>query len=537
MKHSYPKQRAKLMLPLLLLLILLSAEWIQAQNMIIDMHNYGSMRAFHSRNTTDYSVWELVEHDCSVSYSDEMIGAFSEMSKHSQAHFEALMEGKVGIAFVSFETFERPFFSNSLMKAEKYVGTYSCLTGIVPEAAAPYIRDRDYFKDFVDYYHYLKNQSRFPYTSLDGTYSFRIIDSRSSLREVMQSESELGIVLSLTGGHLLGHSVFIENDLTETPDYQKVVMKNILRLKGSYPLIDNTSELLSEPVIYVKLASNFRNGICGSARTFPDSQEKIFKGTSAYNHIDGNFETFGKKVVQALLSRANGRRILIDISGMSLASRRQYYDFRNQLNKPDDNIPIIATHVGISGKSWDDPVYLTEDNKTKNKDSYLNHWMANLSKEDIITIHESNGLIGLQINPQALCGDLAIEEANLTIPGTRQHREVYVESVMANILMIVSSVNEKSAWDMITIGSNFDNIKPVIPMYQTAENLPDLRKDIYNFLKAPGDVFELFPAAEVNRLMFGHSPQEIVNKIFTANALSFLEENLPENALAKNNDE
>ncbi|MEO1438333.1 MAG: hypothetical protein AAFV80_22520, partial [Bacteroidota bacterium] len=439
--------------------------------------------------------------------------------------------------FVSFETYERPFFSNGLMKVDKYVGTYSCLTGIVPEAAAPYISDRDYFKDFVDYYHYLKNQSRFPYTSLDGTYSFRMIDSKASLREVIQAESELGIVLTITGGHLLGHSVFIENNLTESSDYQKLVMKNILRLKGSYPLIDNTTELLSEPVLYIKLASNFNNGICGSARTFPESQEKIFKQMPAYNHIDGNFETFGKKVVQALLSKANGRRILIDVSGMSLASRRQFYQFRDELSRPDDNIPIIASHVGISGKSWDDPIYLLEDNKTKNKDSYLNHWMHNLSREDIQTIHASKGLIGLQINPQALCGDLAIEEANATIAGTKQHREVYVKSVMANLLMIASSVNEKSAWDMITIGSNFDNLKSVIPMYPTAEELPDLRKDLYNFMKAPTDIFELFTANEVKRLMFGHKPEDLVNKIFTANALSFLEENLPENAIAKSTDE
>ncbi|MEM6726548.1 MAG: hypothetical protein AAF598_21095, partial [Bacteroidota bacterium] len=352
-----------------------------------------------------------------------------------------------------------------------------------------------------------------------------------------QSDNELGIVLTITGGHLLGHSVFIENSLTETSDYQKLVMKNILRLKGSYPLIDNTTELLSEPILYVKLASNFDNGICGSARTFPESQERIFKSMTAYNHIDGNFETFGKKVVQALLSKSNGRRILVDVSGMSLASRRQFYNFRDELSTTEDNIPIIASHVGISGKSWDDPLYLIEDNKTKNKDSYLNHWMHNLSKEDIQTIHASKGLIGLQINPQALCGDLAVEEANSMIPGTKQHREVYVKSVMANILMIVESVNEKTAWDMITIGSNFDNLKAVIPMYPTAEELPDLRKDLYNFMKNPTDIFELFTENDVKRLMFGHKADELVNKIFTANALSFLEENLPENAIAKSTNE
>ncbi|MEO1434693.1 MAG: hypothetical protein AAFV80_04105, partial [Bacteroidota bacterium] len=94
------KQFHKMRRALTLLLIALSTPMVSlAQNFIVDMHNYGSMRAFHSRNTTDYSVWELIEHDCSASYSDEMVGAFDKMSKHSQANFEALMEGKVGIAF------------------------------------------------------------------------------------------------------------------------------------------------------------------------------------------------------------------------------------------------------------------------------------------------------------------------------------------------------------------------------------------------------------------------------------------------------
>ncbi|MEM7105516.1 MAG: hypothetical protein AAF502_20430 [Bacteroidota bacterium] len=504
----------------------------QSQDLIpfVDLHNYGATKAFTSRHTTKVSVWEHIEHDCSFNFGRDFVDAYADMAKQSQANFESMVKAKAPFTCLSYEPYEKPYLKSGYIKPSQLKGTLSCLSGMVAVDAIAYVQDIDYFSDFIGFYNYLKGQAFVSHNIFGENYGFSIVSNKDKLRETINDPSQLGVVLTITGGHTLGNSIFIENGLTEKEDYHNLVLNNILRLKGSLPLIENTMEYMAHPVLFIKLASNFPNGICGSARSLNKDQEKLFGSAS---HINKGFTNLGQAVISSTLSNSNGRRVLIDVTQMSVEARKQFYAYVRDFRKVGDRIPIVASHVGISGLSWDDPLYRKRDDEIKNRDSYLNHWTINLSRQDIMNIYESEGIIGISLDKNLLCGNQVDVAIANTVPGSAQQRQIYLQAIMANILKVVETTQNRFAWDMISIGTNFDNIIPPFPMYATAEDVPDLMYDMLKFLDNPGPVFDLYSAQDVRRLMYNYTPQEIVTKIFSSNAMEFVEKNLPDDALAR----
>ncbi|MEL7122253.1 MAG: hypothetical protein AAFO07_22580, partial [Bacteroidota bacterium] len=112
----------------------------------------------------------------------------------------------------------------------------------------------------------------------------------------------------------------------------------------------------------------------------------------------------------------NNPTVLIDIKHMSLLARKQFYVYRKKQNYKH---PLIASHVAVTGRSWDD--FLTTQIgspffRGKNKEwivvthkrprgigkgnkwheqTYFNPWSINLFDEDILEIYQSKGIIGL----------------------------------------------------------------------------------------------------------------------------------------------
>ncbi|MEM7105517.1 MAG: membrane dipeptidase [Bacteroidota bacterium] len=521
-------------IPLLVIIFAVSFSTLfaQRQAQIVDIHNFGASKSFGSRHSSSQSVWDHIEHDCSYNFQKTIVDAFNEMAKESQADFRSMIDAGSPFTCVSFEPLEKPFLKPAYMGRDELKGTLSCLTGVLTFDAIAFVQDIDYFADFIKFYTFLKEQSKSEYQYYGKTYSFSIIDSKEKLKSVMNNPQELGVILTISGGHTLGHSLYIDNYLTEDIEYVNLVMNNIRRLKGAIPLYENTDEYMAHPVLFISPASYFENGFCGSAQSWSDEQVEHF---SRQTHINKGFSKLGSTILHQLLSKDAGRRILVDVSQMSLLSRQQYYDFVIESRKNGDNIPIVASHVGISGMSWDDSFYANPDRKQKKIKTYLNHNSVNLSREDILAIYESEGIIGITMNQSLMCGDLVKDEIKDIIPGSSQFRKAYLKSILANVFTVVKSIDNRFAWDIIALGSDFDNMMSPVPMYSNTEEMPDLMEDIVDFLNNPEDIYDVFSEHEVKRLMFGISPDALVSKVFSTNAIRFVERNLPEYTFAKSN--
>jgi microsomal dipeptidase-like Zn-dependent dipeptidase len=195
-------------------------------------------------------------------------------------------------------------------------------------------------------------------------------------------------------------------------------------------------------------------------------------------------------------------RIFIDIKHMSLKSRQQYYahikahhsgDYRN------GKLPIIASHVGVTGFSWSkvDDYIIDIQHSLQNKGECVyvdyrlpqgkggacfNPWSINLYDEDIVEVLLSGGLIGLSLDQRILgCGGVAKEKMSLAEfktqvkirttqlfddnePHIRQDSVRHFRALCNNICHIIQvsrsiqSFHPIDAWKHICIASDFDGL-------------------------------------------------------------------------------
>ena len=504
---------------------------VQAQmenSTFVDIHINASKKPFNSRSAgLQYSLWEPMFHECGNEDQRsktvmQNIGGI--VPKQSQSHFEALVKGNTRIVCLNLSPIEQQFINtNSSFSDKNKKRTVSCVSGVNANELFLRRKEIDYFKDLVENISFIKRFEDRSYVVNGFSYQFSLIRSRQQLNDIALDNNRLGMLLTVEGGHALGHSIYINDKITDLEEYKTLVLENVDRLKGASPLIDGSDIYLDVPIMWISLCKSYNNGFGGNA----NSLSKVFQ--SIYNKPDGlnSKETkLGIEVIERLLSKDKGRRVLIDIKHMSLFFRTRYYKSIERSEILGDGVPIVCSHCGISGLAKNNALYRKRDEDSKNNNYYLNHWQQNLSSEDVGKIFLSKGLIGVTLDKTVLGGQTALTQINETLPNTVQRRRACVKLLLANILTIVNVVKDPSAWDYICIGSDFDEMVAPLDPYQTAEDLPQLAVDIQRFLERPEAINDLFSEEDIRTLMFDLTPTEITSKIMSLNAYNFISRHL-----------
>ena len=513
---------------LFLFMLMLGTSLIaQDKPFYVDFHHVGALKHFYSREIKGLSPWEEIQHDCEGNYSEKHIKIFAEYPKVTQAHFRLLAEGNVRLSSLSILPIEvrrlktRFFDTDGLMDQGQQ--TLSCLTGISATKDFVLKDERDYFNsDVIEYLEFIEKYADKRYHIGADSVRYKIIKDPLEIFTLQNQPGTIGIVLSLEGGHALGNSLYIDKGLTDSPEYEKLLLDNVAKIKGRKSLVEGFEKKLDYPVLYIGLSHLFWNGISGQAHTLHPTQEAMYKKIKGF---EASITPIGEKVIEKLLSKSDGYRILIDIRQMNIPSRAWYYNYVSEKRQEGDTIPIVSSHSAVSGISWDNPYYLVGD-KGKFRDDDLNHRPVSLSREDIQAIYESKGLIGLSLSKYELCGGNILAMLKGSQPGSRQERELAVRAILANIFTIVQTIGRKDAWDIISIGSDFDALQIPFTPYQNSASFPDLAKDIEEFLSDPGPIFSLFSETQVRTYMFDYTPKALTQKIMGLNALYFTAEHL-----------
>jgi microsomal dipeptidase-like Zn-dependent dipeptidase len=499
-------------------------------NTFVDIHINGTIKPFNSRTSDmSYNIWEPIFHECGYERSSQVMQAAGrQLPKHSQSHFEALAKGGVRISCLSLSPMERQFIIGSNYYNEKNKkATISCLTGIVANQLFLRQKEIDYFTDLINNIQYLKRFEQRPYYIGGFGYYYNLIRTKAEIDSLINDPDRLGIALTVEGGHALGHSIYINEGITSLEEYQALILKNVRRLKGLLPISDNSDEYIQTPILWMSLAKTYENGLGGIANSMSKAQLSVF---GKPNDLNDGPSDLGKEVIELLISR-DGRRILVDIKHMSLKFRKFYYQTVERASILGEQIPIVCSHCGISGLGWKKNFYKKRDDDSKNNNSYLNHWQQNLSSDDIKRIHGSNGLIGITLDKAVLGGRLALNEIENTVEGTVQRRKACVKLFLANVFTVVDKIDKASAWNIISVGSDFDAMREPLDPYPSAEYLPDLASDIQEFLERPEDIGSLFTAKRIKELMYSYSAAEITEKIMSRNAIEFIRRNLDDRKL------
>ncbi len=493
----------------------------------IDMSVSSSSRAFKSRKVMRYNMWEPIENDCNLPSGEvpvELINAFDGISRKNQSSIFDLIKGNVQISNQVLSPTERQFMHSPFLTPGSSSKIFGCLSGMSYREENFILDNVDYFEILTEHLYYIKNELAYSYHKNGRSYHCDIIKTTSDFDKVMLDPTRIGWVFSVGGGHTLGNYLYIDQGQHTTPEYLNIVKRNISKLKGRTPIRTDPEEYLDIPIFSLNFGSFFDDGMTGKASRLSIAEEGAFRTPL---NVGGDISPLGVATISELLTQKDGqRRILIDIAGMSMRARQWYYEFIKDQRYRTDTIPIICLGVGISGLSFKDGSYGNSD-----KNSLLSHQEANLAKQDLKNILASEGLVGISLERNKLAGKAFLSRYDNFLPGSANRKRIVVDAIAGNICKVIHSCQNIRAWDMMSISSNFDTHARHFDEYSSSADMVDLYRHLIDFFEDPRDIDGLYTAKEIKKFMYSYTAEEVVNKIMYENALAFMKQNMPQDAI------
>ncbi len=486
----------------------------QSNNFFVDLHCHPNIRAYNSGYPTpNATIWEnvpsLTEEDMQDKgpFANFVFQNTAGIHKESQSNFYNLAKGNARVVFVSLYPLEEGFFNlrkipGLFTKRHRHPEIYEVIFGCA------YDRMNALMDNPIDYWTELNNEYQFVKEgqglSPDGNYRYQIVNTYEELDQLIKEDSKtIAVVLTIEGAHSLGIGQPSTLNRSEQ-DLKELLTERIASLKN-----------WEHPPYNMNLAHHFWNQLTGHAKSFKGPVNALLNQNKGLNR---RITDLGWHVLEELLGTHNGQRILIDTKHMSPYARKEYYEWieAHNRNNPEDRIPIICSHTGVNGfDTMSDSIHQLDSMK-KLRNSYFNNWSLNLSDEEIRIIHRSGGLIGIMFDKGVIGGGQVQQIAKQT-HNLKKKRDLFTKLLLDNIFQVVEAVGEKSAWDIIGIGSDFDGAITHIDHIYDATRFPDLQYDLVDYLERTGYRQELW---------YGYTPQELVNKVMQENAMAHLRQNM-----------
>ncbi|MEP7109953.1 MAG: hypothetical protein ABI760_18300 [Ferruginibacter sp.] len=522
----------------------------------IDIHCHPSGKPYMSgRNHPVHTPFE--------SYGNEILGwllnrlnkqieNISNIKLGTQSNFDNLHKGKVRVVLASLTPLEKAFmvanlradsFLNDNLKAlvtEKETPWENTVkTKVVNALTGFYIDDIDFTKKMILHYFQEGLVPEYNYFTKfnnqkneDETYTIKFVKNYREIEDTINTDTAtICIIITIEGAHTLSSQVpnmaFLRRDQgrshkNDQPDFTTLIdyVNNIEAMK-KWEFVP----------LFISLNHHFWNGLGGHAKSLMKLVGTIVSQSEGINE---GLKELGKEVIKLLLKTANGPRILVDIKHMSPQCRKDFYAFiQTEYWDKNDKFPLICSHTGVVSKCRTLDALITQDDDAELHDNgnFLHENSINLCAEDILKIAETRGLIGIQLDEKRIAGNKIIEIIkNDKTLGSADLRRQYVKVLFANLFEIVKTVNTVQGWDILSIGSDYDGLINHLDFYPTSAEMPVLRNDMLEFLKSPEEISQAgfnysVPLPEINRLMFDLNAEEIIEKVFAGNTMSFLQNN------------
>jgi len=495
----------------------------------VDIHCHPSMKAYarsfrgnpgmQSNSPKDRSsIW----HRDAPSLFDKIKNYVASLTDFIQSDGISLLRGRVCVVCLSFYPQEKGFFIN---KAG---------TGIISDAltklATEFGQERiDYVQQLTSYWEDLQKEMTFlrqgenQLINIDGKkVRYSIAKSYADI-EMADRNGELGetrilFVPTIEGAHIFDQAMNCYDPWNTYPDGvpDSKLEVSISRIKD----LRLGKNGLIRPA-FITFAHHFWNGLCGHSRSLGGMVKCIIDQENGMDVV--GITNAGRKVVHALLDDQideNGTPvppIIIDIKHMSRLSREDYFTILKK-EFPDRQITVIASHAGVTGLSKPGGENVT---KAAQQGLYMTD-SINFYDDEILKIEETKGLFGIQLDERRIASKQTLRDARGNI-NRRDILYAWSKLVWNQVRHIAEllDMNGRYSWGIQCLGTDFDGIIDPINGYWTSkeiDNLDDyLLKHAYNYLK---EIKE--PCPLVNDMNKSISPEEIVERVMTSNALNVL---------------
>lgn len=476
---------------------------MQDQQFFVDIHAHPTLRAYNTYpEIGKRNIWkETTNPDYNTKLGRWARMQTKDISKVSQYNLSTAAEGGLRVIFDSLYPVEKGFLN--FRKLPKTVfgkkGGEQVLctaTGIDPRQLRRLRRKRSYFEELLDQYAFLATgQGKSP----DGNHSYKLVSNFGEIQELRKTDpNAIAVVVTIEGAHGFGIGDAFTKKM-HRKDIRELLAENIKTVKS-----------WEAPPLFVNLSHHFYNRLSGHARSLKSPVSAMYNQRAG---IGKGITEMGWYVLEQMLSRRNGRRILVDIKHMSLKARMELYDFIEGYNRfnPHDKIPVICSHTGINGIETMADSKKNGNSKGKNGEHYHN-WSINLSNEEIRFIHSTGGMIGLILDKGMLTSKKNLDRIkNMGTP--EEKREAFVEMIVRNLFGAIEAIGDVSGWNTIAIGSDFDGLITHLDCYPDTSVFPDIQQDLIQYITEK----EFRPD-----LWFGLEPRQMIRKVMAENPMAFL---------------
>lgn len=347
----------------------------------------------------------------------------------------------------------------------------------------------------TSYYDGLKDQFQFldvldgQITTIKGKpFQYKIINNKTDLEQLIQSPNNrvIGLFYTVEGGHNLFN--FVETQALSSDTIEP----------------DSIDYIKSKSPVYLTLAHHFFNQLTGHCISLPDSLQELRPQKFGSNL---GLLPQGEWLIDSLLSRENGPRILIDVKHMNPRARNTYYQKLEQLAAQGDFVPIVFSHGGCNGMaSFDNPVVTSGLFQAKEIGFYDN---------EIIRLIQSKGIFGLNMDERVMSSEEALD-ATKHITCAKKRYTATSKLIWNHVEHMVRLTVPLGLdpWMHICIGSDYDGIINPVNGFWTLEYLPRF-SDYFKIHLS--DFLKQNPA-----MSCGHSVAQIMKQINHFNLTNFM---------------
>ena len=538
-----------------------------------DIHVHPSLKPYnnHCFEGMQPTIWEKYPYDKNWKDPARFLSCMArkgikEIARESQSHLDACGNAQVKCVFLSLYPTERPFFnvqhsdclSRLFLPKKKMKYLAQAVSGF-PIRKIEKILERvkegkgvDYFQEeLLPLIDFVICQSENASNQKSG-YSFKIATDYSEFKKYTKMEPKtIAGILTIEGVNSLGN--YKKNALFEK-EYENLSASEKAFLKKSY--VENIRELKNLKGVkkytpfFVTFCHHFNNLLAGHARSLSYGMRRILNQEPGMN---GTFNVLGRKVLELLLDKENGRRILIDTKHMSIKTRQDYHRYVMNKTRNGERIPIICSHAAVNGwRSYTDAEKYGPK-KRFDKKTYFSCWEINLNDEEILDIYESDGLIGVVLHEGRMPGGKIRKRIKILkkeISKSRKSgknsqdseaklKQVYLELIWSNIFHIIRLIAKDkkdrnggpaNGWKIISLGSDFDGVIDSLDSFENVRKLSDLAEGMIDYINdKKNPVFYAQNGRDIKlrredleKLLFHKKIEDIVEDIFFNNVDLFL---------------
>lgn len=490
------------------------------KKLTVDLHCHSQMKAYGHSYDLDNDTFinsNHYNHKNSAWWSDwptqkdldRNINGIFGLTQFTQSDFRSCADGRVGVVFSSLYPLEQAFTKPLQSEGDLADKVVDWVTGFGKPRIdfVQKMKGMDYFKD-MEFENQFNQTHHGKIKDIAGTkLRYRYVRDYDELDHLISTKDDqihdLFIINSIEGGHALGCGIApfnAKNNISK-------ILKNVEKLKKDWKY----------PPLFITLAHHFYNELCGHAKSIglPDFVLNQKEG------MDQGITEEGWKVIELMLDETKGKRIYIDVKHMSLKARKAYYDYLKSRNY---DAPIIASHAGVTGYDNKSSAGVNVRSDIREAHKNFNSSDINFFDFELIQIDNSEGIFGIQLDERRIAGKSALRKMKRI--SRNNYREIYYHAaglIWKQIQHIAEVLdrNDRFAWGMQALGSDFDGIVNPIDGYFTSAHFKFL--DHFLLMHAHNYVKDKIKDRMRNEFNKDIHEEEIVNRFMSENAMRFLE--------------